>query len=69
MGNNQAANKRFDQAMKACGISDKNDRHLLIREHFHDYLADSYSAEKDQMEYKDLLEVAKIFIQENYPDE
>lgn len=68
MGNNQEANSRFDKVMKACGIGDKDDRDLLIREKFHDHLEDDYSDEKDEMEYKELLEVAKTFIRETYPD-
>jgi len=68
MGNNQAANQRFDKAMKACGIGDKEDRHLLIREKFHDHLEDNFADIKDAMEYKDLLREAQIFLRQNYPN-
>jgi hypothetical protein len=68
MGSNQAANQRFDQAMKACGIGDKENRHLLIREKFHDHLENNFPDTKDSMEYKDLLREAKNFLRENYPN-
>lgn len=68
MGNNQAANQRFDKVMKACGIGDKDNRDLLIRDKFHDYLEDEYDDQKDQMEYKDLLKVAKEFLNLYYPN-
>lgn len=68
MGNNQAANQRFDDAMDACGIGNKDERHRNIRSHFHQYLGDEYEDEKDEMEYKELLKVAKTFIRENYPN-
>ena len=68
MGNNQAANKRFDDAMKACGIGDDNDRDLNIRTQFHRHLENHFSDEKDEMEYRKLLKEAKDFIRENYPE-
>lgn len=68
MGNNKAANKRFDDAMKACGIGDDNDRDNYIRNQFHAYLGNHFSDTKDEMEYRELLEEAKDFIRENYPN-
>ena len=68
MGSNQAANKRFDEVMKACGIGDRESRDLLIREKFHDHLEDHFSDTKDTMEYKDLLKEAKNFLENNYPN-
>ncbi|WP_333002935.1 hypothetical protein [Microcoleus sp. A2-C2] len=67
MGSNTAANKRFDDAMKACGISDDNDRDRNIRTHFHRHLENHFSDTKDEMEYRELLKEAKTFIRENYP--
>ena len=68
MGNNQAANKRFDDAMKACGIGDDNDRDNYIRNQFHRHLANNFSDRKDIMEYRELENEAKNFIRENYPN-
>ncbi len=68
MGNNQAANKRFDDAMKACGIGDDNDRDRYIRTQFHRHLENHFSDRKDIMEYRELEKEAKNFIRENYPN-
>ena len=68
MGNNKAANDRFDDAMKACGISDDNDRDNNIRTQFHAHLRNNFSDTKDEMEYRELLKEAKDFIRENYPN-
>lgn len=69
MADNQAANKRFSDVMKACGIGDKEKRHLNIRRDFHYHLENHFSDVKDTMQYKNLLQEAKNFIRENYPDE
>ena len=68
MGNNQAANKRFDDAMTACGIGKGNDRDDNIRNQFHRHLENHFSDRKDIMEYRELLKEAKDFIRENYSE-